>query len=283
MNPNNSEMDTQPVDCCICLNAMAPFQALFLAPCSHCYHFKCVTPLLGAGYMFQCPMCRQVANLEATVVTDDVSEMDETEQPLEDELAFQLQTDLNMDDDTAPTSPITAFDQTLRRPPRPNSQEASGTDEEGLMNGERGQPMEGDDQQASQAHEHQGMGDLQGQGDRVQGQEEHGLTQDQPPSSSHSSVPIPIQQPRGSLTNLSPSTPANYSWALDQQQSDESAPLVLYKLLTSMESHLAKGDADATRAVCSAYHATLSKMIDQACESSALKTELLQLLHSISE
>ncbi|KAH6572823.1 hypothetical protein BASA50_001871 [Batrachochytrium salamandrivorans] len=66
MNPNNPDEDSSSTDCCICLGPMAPLQALFLAPCSHCFHYKCVTPLLGTGYMFQCPMCRQVANLDAT-------------------------------------------------------------------------------------------------------------------------------------------------------------------------------------------------------------------------
>ncbi|RKO84754.1 hypothetical protein BDK51DRAFT_4918, partial [Blyttiomyces helicus] len=66
MNPNSRD-DATPTDCCICLNSIAPFQALFLAPCSHCFHYKCVTPLLGSGVMFQCPLCRQVANLEASV------------------------------------------------------------------------------------------------------------------------------------------------------------------------------------------------------------------------
>jgi hypothetical protein len=64
---------------------MAPFQALFLAPCSHCFHYKCVTTLLGVGFMFQCPTCRQVANLEASVTDPDdldrskIEEMDEDE------------------------------------------------------------------------------------------------------------------------------------------------------------------------------------------------------------
>ncbi|KAI8897130.1 hypothetical protein BC833DRAFT_594862 [Globomyces pollinis-pini] len=72
MNPNTTKEDENtPVDCCICISAMAPFQALFLAPCSHCFHYKCVTTLLGAGFMFQCPLCRQVANLDATVAEPD--------------------------------------------------------------------------------------------------------------------------------------------------------------------------------------------------------------------
>ncbi|KAJ3276350.1 hypothetical protein HDV01_004973 [Terramyces sp. JEL0728] len=76
MNPNaQAGDDNGPIDCCICINTMAPFQALFLAPCSHCFHYKCVTSLLGAGFMFQCPLCRQVANLEASVQDDLDEEM----------------------------------------------------------------------------------------------------------------------------------------------------------------------------------------------------------------
>jgi hypothetical protein len=79
MNPNSQKDDEERnAECCICINAMAPFQALFLAPCSHCFHYKCVTTLLGAGFMFQCPLCRQVANLEASVAEpDDLSEQED--------------------------------------------------------------------------------------------------------------------------------------------------------------------------------------------------------------
>lgn len=65
------------VDCCICLCGIGPFQALFVAPCSHCFHYKCVTPILSAGNMFQCPLCRQVANLVASVSMESFSGLDE--------------------------------------------------------------------------------------------------------------------------------------------------------------------------------------------------------------
>jgi len=77
-SPNTKEEDKlSSVECCICLNTLAPYQALFLAPCTHCFHYKCVHPLLGGGIMFLCPLCRQVANLEATVSTDNLFEMGE--------------------------------------------------------------------------------------------------------------------------------------------------------------------------------------------------------------
>jgi len=76
--PNTKDEDQlSSVECCICLNTLAPYQALFLAPCTHCFHYKCVHPLLGGGIMFLCPLCRQVANLEATVSTDNLFEMED--------------------------------------------------------------------------------------------------------------------------------------------------------------------------------------------------------------
>lgn len=76
--PNTKDEDQlSSVECCICLNTLAPYQALFLAPCTHCFHYKCVHPLLGGGIMFLCPLCRQVANLEATVSTDNLFELED--------------------------------------------------------------------------------------------------------------------------------------------------------------------------------------------------------------
>lgn len=82
MNPNNDAVNEEMVSCCICLSDMEPFQALFLAPCSHCFHYKCCTPLLASGFMFQCPLCRQVANLEADVA----QEFESDDEELEDEV-----------------------------------------------------------------------------------------------------------------------------------------------------------------------------------------------------
>ncbi|KAL9550647.1 hypothetical protein MBANPS3_004622 [Mucor bainieri] len=57
-------------ECCICLYALAPFQALFVSPCSHTYHFKCIRPLLQSYPGFQCPICRTYSDLEASVATE---------------------------------------------------------------------------------------------------------------------------------------------------------------------------------------------------------------------
>ncbi|KAG1456255.1 hypothetical protein G6F56_006873 [Rhizopus delemar] len=57
-------------ECCICLYALAPFQALFVAPCSHTYHFKCIRPLFDSYPGFQCPVCRTYSDLEANVAME---------------------------------------------------------------------------------------------------------------------------------------------------------------------------------------------------------------------
>ncbi|TCD63300.1 hypothetical protein EIP91_005681 [Steccherinum ochraceum] len=55
-------------DCCICLFAVTINQALFIAPCSHAFHYKCLRPLLEQHHpAFSCPLCRTFANLEEDV------------------------------------------------------------------------------------------------------------------------------------------------------------------------------------------------------------------------
>ncbi|KAM4062168.1 FHA domain-containing protein [Hirsutella rhossiliensis] len=69
-------------DCSICLNSIAPCQSLFVAPCSHTWHFKCVRSLLTSPQypIFVCPNCRAGADLEA-----DVDEPSDEWQQLEEE------------------------------------------------------------------------------------------------------------------------------------------------------------------------------------------------------
>ncbi|KAG2220123.1 hypothetical protein INT45_006151 [Circinella minor] len=57
-------------ECCICLYALAPFQALFVAPCSHSFHFMCIRSLLQSYPGFQCPICRAYSDLEASVAIE---------------------------------------------------------------------------------------------------------------------------------------------------------------------------------------------------------------------
>ncbi|KAG5995723.1 hypothetical protein E4U43_002977 [Claviceps pusilla] len=68
-------------DCSICLNSIAPCQSLFVAPCSHTWHFKCVRSLLTSPQypIFVCPNCRAGADLEADVdePTEDWENLDD--------------------------------------------------------------------------------------------------------------------------------------------------------------------------------------------------------------
>ncbi|KAJ2599882.1 hypothetical protein GGF39_002037 [Coemansia sp. RSA 1721] len=73
--------DGSNTECCICLYQMVAFQALFVAPCSHCFHFKCVKPILFTSTGFSCPLCRTYADLEASVTIDE-NEMDVDAKPL---------------------------------------------------------------------------------------------------------------------------------------------------------------------------------------------------------
>ncbi|KAI8150139.1 SMAD/FHA domain-containing protein [Fennellomyces sp. T-0311] len=65
-----SEPDCEVKECCICLYAVAPFQALFVAPCQHIFHYKCTRGLLGHYPGFQCPLCRSYADLETSVAVE---------------------------------------------------------------------------------------------------------------------------------------------------------------------------------------------------------------------
>jgi len=70
-------VDRKPVpksgfsDCCICLFSVTIQQALFIAPCSHAFHYKCIRPLLEVHHpAFSCPLCRTFADLEGDVEVD---------------------------------------------------------------------------------------------------------------------------------------------------------------------------------------------------------------------
>ncbi|OCF32651.1 hypothetical protein I316_05572 [Kwoniella heveanensis BCC8398] len=63
-------------DCCICLFSVTVCQSLFIAPCSHVFHYKCIRPLLLQHHPgFSCPLCRTFANLEEDVETEDAWEI----------------------------------------------------------------------------------------------------------------------------------------------------------------------------------------------------------------
>lgn len=57
-------------ECSICLMSIAPCQSLFVAPCSHVWHYKCIRPILNdhkSWPQFLCPNCRAVTDLEADI------------------------------------------------------------------------------------------------------------------------------------------------------------------------------------------------------------------------
>jgi hypothetical protein len=79
-------------ECSICLNPVAPCQALFVSPCSHVWHFKCIRSLInGPNYPnFLCPNCRFSADLEADVeppedYEEDLEEIDTADMMVDDD------------------------------------------------------------------------------------------------------------------------------------------------------------------------------------------------------
>ncbi|QDS77329.1 hypothetical protein FKW77_004927 [Venturia effusa] len=82
-------------ECAICLMSIAPCQSLFVAPCSHVWHYKCIRPILNGHTWpnFLCPNCRAVADLEADV---EEAEEDWEEDSIEEALAAsRLEGDAN--------------------------------------------------------------------------------------------------------------------------------------------------------------------------------------------
>ncbi|KAG8787567.1 hypothetical protein FRC15_008923 [Serendipita sp. 397] len=67
-------------DCCICLFPVTVCQALFIAPCSHSFHYKCIRgTLVDRHPNFSCPLCRSFHNLDADVEIE-MEEEDEWEE-----------------------------------------------------------------------------------------------------------------------------------------------------------------------------------------------------------
>ena len=67
-----------------------PCQSLFVAPCSHVWHYKCIRPIINdiKNYpQFMCPNCRAVTDLEADV--DDPAD-DEWDEGHDEELSPEL-------------------------------------------------------------------------------------------------------------------------------------------------------------------------------------------------
>ena len=69
--PHKSGVKSGISDCCICLFSVTVHQSLFIAPCSHVFHYKCIRPMLNLHHPgFSCPLCRTFANLEEDVEVD---------------------------------------------------------------------------------------------------------------------------------------------------------------------------------------------------------------------
>lgn len=59
-------------ECAICLLKLEPCQALFISPCSHSWHYKCIRPIIIKSYpQFYCPNCRSMCDLETDIEDDD--------------------------------------------------------------------------------------------------------------------------------------------------------------------------------------------------------------------
>ncbi|EDR02896.1 uncharacterized protein LACBIDRAFT_308095 [Laccaria bicolor S238N-H82] len=68
---------SQIPNCCICLSGVTTCQALFVAPCSHIFHFICIWPLLELYHPgFSCPLCRTFVDLEEDVEVEHEADME---------------------------------------------------------------------------------------------------------------------------------------------------------------------------------------------------------------
>lgn len=64
--PNRESQEED--ECCICLCPIASSQALFVAPCAHIYHYKCMRPAMEQHFpAFSCPICRAYCDLDEDV------------------------------------------------------------------------------------------------------------------------------------------------------------------------------------------------------------------------
>lgn len=90
-NAANGASQSYSQDCSICLNSIAPCQSLFVAPCSHTWHYKCIRSLLSSpSYpQFICPNCRAAADLEAEVDDPEDWEQLEADDQMEDAVYVQ--------------------------------------------------------------------------------------------------------------------------------------------------------------------------------------------------
>ena len=70
-SPQSSTEKGKLSECCICLLKIRVSQALFISPCSHMFHFKCIRPMLQLHHPgFSCPLCRSFFDLEQDAQDD---------------------------------------------------------------------------------------------------------------------------------------------------------------------------------------------------------------------
>ncbi|KAF7916846.1 hypothetical protein EAE99_009471 [Botrytis elliptica] len=103
-------------DCSICLGPIAPCQSLFVAPCSHTWHYKCIRVVINgpAWPHFICPNCRTVADLEAELdePDGDWEELATSDAEAEVEAISESATNTNNPVGTEPTAQETVIPRT---------------------------------------------------------------------------------------------------------------------------------------------------------------------------
>ncbi|KAH3666729.1 hypothetical protein WICMUC_005546 [Wickerhamomyces mucosus] len=72
LNLTTNDDDSTSSECAICLSQLKPCQSIFVSSCSHCWHYKCIRPILVKNYpQFLCPNCRESCDLEADLEEDE--------------------------------------------------------------------------------------------------------------------------------------------------------------------------------------------------------------------
>ncbi|KAH9877875.1 hypothetical protein J1614_003092 [Plenodomus biglobosus] len=97
---------THTSECAICLMSIAPCQSLFVAPCSHVWHYKCIRPILNGPTWpnFLCPNCRAVADLEEDVEEPDLDDWEEDAEQVDGEPMAKVETQQGDRQTTPPVS-----------------------------------------------------------------------------------------------------------------------------------------------------------------------------------
>lgn len=68
LDSDKQEGSSEFSECAICLLKLEPCQALFISPCSHSWHYKCIRPIIIKSYpQFYCPNCRSMCDLETDI------------------------------------------------------------------------------------------------------------------------------------------------------------------------------------------------------------------------